>query len=186
MLTAARPARQDDGFTLIELLLSIAILGIIGTAIVSSFLVMLSTQKRTQEAQAVSQDRQLVPIYFTDDVAGARNVATGTQTVCGSARDTVVALFGRDYDPGSVTAVPTTVAYVWSGASGRLTRVACRGTGPAATTSIARNVSTQPTVSANCSSAVPVGSTPAPRRVAITVPQVQGNPLVVCAERRPT
>lgn len=184
MLTRQRAARRsDEGFTLIELLMSITILGIIGGAIASSFFVLLSTQKRTEKQLSVSQDRQLVATYFPDDVAGATSVTTGNQSVCGTSMNTVVTLRGTDYNPGSTTPVPTTVAYTFDSPSARLVRTACRAGGARQDATVARNVLSAPGVAGDCTASGPLAGTPSVLR--INVPQIDGEPVVVCAVRRP-
>lgn len=185
MLSRLRAAtRSAAGFTLIELLMSITILGIIGAAIASSLFVLLSTQQRTQAQLAVSQDRQLVATYFSDDAVSAQTVTTGSQPVCGSTMPTVVTLGGTDFDPGSTTPVATTVAYTYDSAATTVSRRTCRGASAPTTTVVARNVPTTPTVSGSCTSDASVAAPP-PVELRLTVPQADGAPVVVCAVRRP-
>ena len=179
-----RPER-DDGFTLIELLLTVVLLGVVGGAIASSLLVMLSTKKSAEGMLAVSRDRQFVTNYFSDDAAAARTVAEGSQPVCGSALTTAVVFTGTDVDPGTTTSVPTTVAWTYVPATKELRRTSCRGGGPADVRTLARNVASAPSVSASCSANVSVTSTPTPAEVRLSVPQATGNDLVLCALRRP-
>lgn len=188
MLTLPDTHRSDGGFTLIELLLSVAILGIIGAAIGSSFLVMLTTEQRTNDMLAVSRDRQFVSNYFSDDASGAVTMSEGAQSVCGSSLTALVVFTGRDTDPGTSSTVPTTVAWSYqSGPSaGRLLRTACRGGGPADVRIVARNVSATvpPTVRASCTSSTTVTSAPTAPQVLLTVAQATGGPLRLCALRR--
>lgn len=176
---------QDDGFTLIELLLTVVLLGVVGGAIASSLLVMLSTKKSAEGMLAVSQDRQFVTNYFSDDAAAARSVSEGSQLVCGSTSSTAVVFTGTDVDPGTTTSISTTVAWSYVPAAKELRRTSCRGTGAADVRTLARNVASAPSVSASCSSTVTVTSTPRPAEVQITVPQTSGSSLVLCALRRP-
>ena len=144
MLTPTEPPhRPDGGFTLIEMLLCVALVGIIGGAIASSLLVMISTQQRTTGMLAVSQDRQLVANYFNDDVAGATTVATGAQPVCGSTVTSLVVLTGSDSEPPTSSlplppapvSATTTVAwsYVAGTPAGSLVRTSCRNGGTPST-----------------------------------------------------
>jgi prepilin-type N-terminal cleavage/methylation domain-containing protein len=190
-----RQQRPDAGFTLIEMLLCVALVGIIGGAIASSLLVMVSTQQRTTGMLAVSQDRQLVANYFNDDVAGATTVATGSQPVCGTTVNSLVVLTGGDSEPPTSSlplppapvSATTTVAwsYVAGTPAGRLVRTSCRNGGTPATRTVAKNVATTPATSASCTSAVSLTGVPKPAQVSLTVPQVSGAPLVLCALRRP-
>ena len=144
MLTPTEPPhRPDGGFTLVEMLLCVALVGIIGGAIASSLLVMISTQQRTTGMLAVSQDRQLVANYFNDDVAGATTVATGAQPVCGSTVTSLVVLTGSDSEPPTSSlplppapvSATTTVAwsYVAGTPAGSLVRTSCRNGGTPST-----------------------------------------------------
>lgn len=181
MLTPER----EDGFTLVELLLTVVLLGVVGSAIASSMLVMLSTKKSAEGMLAVSQDRQFVTSWFSDDVAGARSIATGTQPVCGTPQSTAVVFTGTDVDPGTTSGTATTVAWTYVSASKELRRTSCRGAGPAEVRTLARNVDAAPTVGGSCSGSGPLTSTPPPAQVRLTVPQAGGAPLVLCALRRP-
>ena len=181
----SRPQRPEDGFTLVELLLSVALLGIITGALTSAMLVMLGTKQRSEEMLAVSRDRQFVANYFTDDAAGARAMAVGSQPVCGATVHAVVVFSGKDTDPGTTSQADTTVAWVYEPARRELARTACRSGGSPDVRVVARNVAATPTVSGSCSSSVALSSTPAPRQVALSVPQAHGGPLNLCALRRP-
>ena len=184
MLTPRRP-RPDGGFTLVELLLTVTLMGIVGGAIASSLLVMLSTKQRTEGMLAVSRDRQFVSNYFSDDAAGAVTVSGGSQPVCGTTQSTVVVFTGRDVTPGTTTSVTTTVAWSYVPVSKTLTRTACSAGSPAQVRTLARNVASAPTASASCTASVALSSTPKPVQVGLTVPQAAGNPLTLCASRRP-
>ena len=184
VLRSRRP-RSDEGFTLVELVLTVALMGIVGGAIASSLLVLLSTKQRTQGALAVSQDRQFVSNYFSDDVAGAVTVTEGSQPVCGTTQSTVVLFSGKDVTPGTTSSVATTVAWSYVPVSKTLTRTACSAGSPMQVRTVARNVASAPTASASCTASVALSSTPKPIQVGLTVPQVAGNPLTLCASRRP-
>ena len=189
MLTPVR-SRSDQGFTLIELLLTVALMGIVGGAIASSLLVMISTKQRTEGTLAVSRDRQFVSNYFSDDAAGAVTLSEGSQPVCGTTQSTVVVFTGKDVTPGTTTvtattSVATTVAWSYVPASKTLVRTACIAGSPGKSRTVARNVASTPTASASCTATVAITSTPKPAQVGLTVPQADGVALKLCASRRP-
>lgn len=183
MLTVARPG-DEAGYTLVELLLAVVLLGIIMASIVGSLFAMLAVRAQTETGLAVSRDRQFFSNRFSEDVADALQVQTGTQTVCGSTIATVVLLSSTDYDPGSTTAVPVRTAWSYDPTTASLLRTSCRGTGAAVRSTVARNVSGAPTTSASCSTAVALSSLAPPPVVSMSVPQTGGDPLRICARRR--
>ena len=83
------PARlRDDegGFTLVELIISMAIVGLLITAISGALIVSLRTTGVTNKRMAESHDVQITSAYLANDVQGASNVsAPNVATNCSGA-----------------------------------------------------------------------------------------------------
>lgn len=184
-----RPSRRagDSGFTLIELTVTVALMGVVVAAVVGAIVFVLSARTRSTSQLSSSADRQIVSSYFVPDVEGASGTMTlqsGSTTVCGSAVSSswVLTLRALDYDAGSITPVPVAVSYVYQPATMLLQRLSCRGSGAVTPTTVAHNVSGIPSLSGSCTSVSPFSGTS--RTVALTVPEVDNPPVVLCARRR--
>jgi len=191
MLTRLRrhaEQRDQAGFTLIELVLTVALLGVIGAAIVSSFLVMLTTKESTTEQLDASADQQFLVSFFTDDVAGAREVLVGgTQTICGTSSSPLVTFAGSDFAPGTTTAVPVRTAWVYRppvspSTVGQVERLRCVGSTLTRST-LARDVSAAPTLTggSSCTSAITATK---PTYVQLSVTSTFGTTAEPCGRRR--
>lgn len=144
MLTR-RPARtsRDEGFTLVELVLSVAILGLVMTAICGAMVVGLRTTTEADNRVGASNDVQFASTWFADDVASANEVLESGFTSCGSYSDIVVQFLNRDHDAPtarptaapSPTPVPVSLTITYAlrtvtatdGTFRELHRVACTG-----------------------------------------------------------
>ncbi len=94
-------ARRSDGFTLIELLVSVAILGVIMSAVTGALLVALKTAPQADNNLNNSRDQLVMSAYFAGDVQGATTMATTGTPKCqatGQSADTLVLeLVGTDF-----------------------------------------------------------------------------------------
>ena len=77
---------RDSGFTLIEMILSIAILGVIMSALVGLMFASMTADRKTKSRIDGTRDEQFTAVYFAGDVQGATNVVTGAAARCGSPR----------------------------------------------------------------------------------------------------
>ncbi|MGZ4640341.1 MAG: PulJ/GspJ family protein [Actinomycetes bacterium] len=190
-----RQTDQDEGFTLVELIVAVAILGIIGSAIVSSIFVGLQTRARTTSQLAASHDDQNLASYWAQDVDGANpqtpfaagdavGVSTSAGTYCGTTVTPVVVFSGKDFDAGSQVAVSTTAVWVYDSAAHTLARTTCRGSATPSTSVLARELTATPTLQADCAGTTAFALT-APV-VALKVQESDGLVPVLCGRRRTT
>lgn len=105
MLSQQPTGDRDGGFTLVELVISIAILGLVMSAISAAMAVGLKTTRESENRLGASNDVQFASTWFADDVAGANDVISGGAARCGSDAVTVVQFLNRDHD--APTARPT-------------------------------------------------------------------------------
>ncbi|MDP9299894.1 MAG: prepilin-type N-terminal cleavage/methylation domain-containing protein [Actinomycetota bacterium] len=82
---------DEGGFTLVELIISMAIVGLLISAIGSALIVSLRTTGVTNKRMAESHDVQITSAYLANDVQGASNVsAPNVATNCSGAFTTLV------------------------------------------------------------------------------------------------
>jgi prepilin-type N-terminal cleavage/methylation domain-containing protein len=159
MRSENRTGRADGGFTLVELLISVAILGLVMTAISGAMAVGLKTTKDSGDRLGASNDVQFASTWFGDDVAGANDVVTGGAAQCGTDTSVVVQFLNRDQNAPTArpTALPSpsptpapvslTVTYALrtvtktDGTFKELHRVACKTSGSATDNIVARRLS---------------------------------------------
>ena len=119
LLAAVRAGRRaaerpDGGFTLIELIISVAILGIIMSAVTSAIYVSLSQLSTSQTRLWESNDVRLVASRFSTDVSGGNTFETSATTssasACGgvAAASTVLEITGSRFDPDVPPSTPAT------------------------------------------------------------------------------
>ena len=140
--------RDDGGFTLIELIISVAILGLIMTAITSAIFVSLTQLTSSEKRLWESNDLRLVASRFSTDVSGANtfetSATTATASACGNVAvaSTLLEITGTRFNPDSPPATPgvalTTTITTYVTAAGtdpatlELRRLVCTS-GPAGT-----------------------------------------------------
>jgi prepilin-type N-terminal cleavage/methylation domain-containing protein len=185
-LTARRrEVRREDGFTLIELVLSVAILGIISTALTGVVFSYLKVSGATEARLTESTDQQFVSAYWQTDVASIgrrtfnpsdttnpvptqQSVWLNPTTGCGSTvGDVVVRFEWRNFVVGAVNpddawnATDQAVAYVTVPTSTpgqlELRRVRCPAAGSTANQVVAHHLTTKPVVTCtpSCGPALP-------------------------------
>lgn len=205
--------REDAGFTLIELVLSVAILGIVATALCGVVLQYLTTTTDTSARLTESTDQQFISTYWQNDVSslGRRSLAgtivTPSPSVfagaaytggCRVAGSTPVVSFSWNefsYDASNPEAAWDTtlqeVSYVTvaNGAGLALQRVRCRGGAVAAGSplTVAHSLTTAPTVA--CDTACDAATLPNRVSMTFTVrdpehPGSVGYTTTVSADRR--
>jgi prepilin-type N-terminal cleavage/methylation domain-containing protein len=203
--------RSDDGFTLIELVLSVAILGVVASALCGIMLQYLKTTSDTSARLTESTDQQFISTYWQNDVSslGQRalvaTIIAPTQSVfvgaaytggCRIAGSGVVVAFSWNefaYDVSDAAAAWNTtlqeVSYVTVANGTRLTlrRVRCHGGTVDAPVTVAHNLTATPTIA--CDTAC--GSATLPNRVSMTFtvrdpdrPTSPGYTTTVSADRR--
>jgi prepilin-type N-terminal cleavage/methylation domain-containing protein len=159
--------QRDSGFTLIEMILSIAILGVIMSALVGLMFASMTADRKTKSRLDGTRDEQFTAVYFAGDVQGATNVVAGVSARCGSGT-AVIEFRGASYDPATLADKITVVSYVFTTPvvdgvpTGRLERRSCEAPAlPAPTYPLASSVST--VMARTLSAAAPVPTcTPAP------------------------
>lgn len=161
-----RAARDDEaGFTLAELVVTVAVMGLIFTALTGMIIAYLTTTVDAESRMTESQDVQFAATYWQRDVAsiGVRSYDSATKTfplqqsvnvapACtlpsGSA---VVTLAWSEYASEDSTATPTrmTVTYLAraAGTAYELVRVRCTGSTVNSTVQVAHSLNAVPTVS---------------------------------------
>ncbi len=171
-----RAAREDDeGLTLVELVITVAIMGIVVTALAGVVLSYLRNTVDTQSRMTESQDVQFAATYWQRDVSsiGVRSYDSTTKTfplqqsvgvtpACALPSGTVVVtLAWSEYDSADSTVTPNqmTVSYVArpSGSAYDLLRVRCNGATVRSKVQVAHSLRSVPTVSCDvaCSGSGP-------------------------------
>jgi len=158
-----RRLQRDAGFTVIEMILSIAILGVVMSALVGLMFASMAANQKTKSRLDGTRDEQFSAVYFAPDVAGATNVIANASAACGSGT-AAIEFRGESYDAISLAKTITVVSYVFTAPvvdgvpTGRLKRNSCEGTSLATLT-----LSSTQTVARTLSSAPPSPTcTPAP------------------------
>ena len=83
--------REERGFTLVEILISMAILGILITAVGGALIVSLRTTEATKARLSQSHDVQIASAYVANDVQSASSVdVPGSTSNCSAAFTTLV------------------------------------------------------------------------------------------------
>jgi prepilin-type N-terminal cleavage/methylation domain-containing protein len=164
-----RARRNDDGFTLIELVLTVAIIGVVTTALTGVIISYLKTTVDTQSRLTESHDVQFAAAYWQRDVAsiGVRGWDSTSKTfplqqsvdvtpTCGlPAGTTVVTLAWSEYTSLDSTVTPTTVTVSYvaqpDGAGYDLFRVRCTGSTVDSTVEVTHSLNALPTKSCDVS-----------------------------------
>ncbi len=162
--TERENSRRDEGFTLIEVVMTVAIMGVIVTALTGVLISYFKTTVDTQSRITESQDVQFAATYWQRDVAsiGVRsydaatksfplqqsvNVAPACTLPSGT---TVVTLAWSEYGTDDSTATPTrmTVSYLAQpdGTAYELVRVRCTGATVNSKVAVAHSLNAVPTV----------------------------------------
>jgi prepilin-type N-terminal cleavage/methylation domain-containing protein len=164
-LTSRRRRRDEDGFTLVELVVTVAILGIIVSALAGVVLAYLRTTVDSQARMTESHDVQFVSAYWQRDVAsiGVRSTTydhsdgvhsypllQSVDVVPGCslpAGDPVATLAWTQYttaDPDHPTTVTVSYLVTKPGSRWVLTRVRCTGLTVDSTVKLADNLTVKP------------------------------------------
>lgn len=203
-------SRSDDGFTLIELVITVAIMGIISSALIGVVMVYLKTTTQTRTRLAESTDQQFVSTYWQADVsslgrrtfnAGAADpvpsqasVTIAPGTGCGSAEGSVVVRL--DWTEFKVTDPTHTwetsdqaVAYVRSGTT--LKRVRCKAGVAGPPLVVAHNLDPGAAPAVSCTPTADCSGSSLPATVALRLPirnagegSVTGYTTTLTADRR--
>jgi prepilin-type N-terminal cleavage/methylation domain-containing protein len=120
--------KDESGVTLVELIVTVAIMGIIMTALAAALIVSFHTTNDTNTSLDQSNAEQFLSLYLTRDVQGADSVATGVTSTCGSEP---VALEAKSHSNPLASGSDVTVTYRRSG--NNLIRRTC---GPVSSTQI--------------------------------------------------
>lgn len=173
-----RDELADDGMTLIELLIAMAIMLVITTPIVTSFVLTLGTTATADQDTTNSTDAQVLSSYFDHDVANADTVTTTTSCGASGGSTSVLGTTWLDgatqhvvaYQAVEDTALQATLsaAHVY-----RVTRYDCTGGGSASVV-VARSASAIPTVL--CDTAACTGTPSTPSTVTMTINELPKKP----------
>lgn len=191
-----RSARGDEGLTLPELVITVAIMGIVMTALVGVVISYLRNTVDSQSRLTESQDVQFVATYWQRDVAsiGVRSYDASTKTFplqqsvnvapsCALPAGTpVVTLAWSEYGSGDSTATPTrmTVTYLAqaSGSVYNLLRVRCNGATVKSTVQVAHSLNAVPTVSCDVACTGSGSNVPAVVKLDLSVLDPEGRGTV--------
>ncbi|WP_408898893.1 type II secretion system protein J [Nocardioides sp. R1-1] len=195
-MTDRRPLRDDRGFTLVEMLMTVAIMGVIVTALCGIVISYFKTTVDTQARFTESLDVQFAAAYWQRDVAsiGVRSYDAGTKTfplqqsvgvtpACTlPAGTTVVTLAWSAYTSLDSTAVPSpvTVSYVAQPDGGRydLVRRRCHGSTVVSTVEVAHSLNQIPTVTCDIACSGSGAQVPRVVRLSMSVLDPEGNGTV--------
>jgi type II secretory pathway pseudopilin PulG len=172
--------------TLIELLIAMAVMLVITTPLVTSFVLTLATTTTADQDTTNSTDAQVLSSYFDHDVANADSVSTSSTCGAASGSATVLAttwLDGATQHVIAYQALPDTQqqAVLNSAHVYRITRYDCTGGGSAATV-VARSASVVPVPQCDGTACGAAASTPS--SVGLTVNELArkaGDPAFVMA-----
>lgn len=192
-----RAARSDDeGLTLPELVITVAIMGIVLTALVGVVMSYLRNTVDTQSRLTESQDVQFVATYWQRDVAsiGVRGYDSATKTfplqqsvdvapACALPAGTpVVTLAWSEYASADSTATPTrmTVTYLArsAGSAYELVRVRCSGATVKSTVQVAHSLNALPTVTCDVACTGSGSNVPSIVNLALSVLDPEGRGTV--------
>ncbi len=177
---------REHGFTLVELTITVAILGIIMTAIATTFTVMARTMDQTQRRFTESSGAKFAGLYWDPD-ASSSEIVNPAGVRCGTTGVPLVTF--RWTDDRSSQPQLATWATTTSGTTTSLVRSQCDAnnlTAPVRTTTIAREVVAIST-SARCdvgSGLTPCATDVKPSRVDLDVATVDGRTFSVDGTRK--
>ncbi|MCU1586656.1 MAG: hypothetical protein JWN31_149 [Frankiales bacterium] len=185
---------DDEGLTLIELLVAMAVMLVITTPLVASFVLTLATTTTADQDTTNSTDAQILSSYFDHDVANSDAVSRTSACGAGVGSTTVLAstwLDGATQHIVAYQAVADTDAQTRLNVANvyRITRFDCTGGGSTATV-VARSASAVPVPLCDGAACAVAASTP--RTVVITVNDLPRKPadpvfaLTLTATRRVT